>query len=360
MENEAGHFDDLVEALQDPLGVRSLCFEGDEWVREDLVLSEAVGSLENLEVLEIEAYGEVRLPESLRELKKLRKLSLDCGLREVPWVVWEMEGLEELELMLTRWELPGDLRWLKRLRSLDVQGVTRLCPEIGYLKRMERLNVYATGMRSLPVEIQNLTGLKGLDISYGAFPNLPKFVCRMSHLEYLNISYTFIDELPLEIANLKGLRTLEFGKQREHHDKEKYKSRVLQIRQAWCELRELRKLDLSGQRILDCSANVRNWTQLEELDLSYNEMDAIPGELFQLGSLRKVDLNFNRVQEIPEKIGNWERVEELSLNGNPIEALPEGIGKMKRLRYLDLRNTRVSEIVVEGIRERFPRAKVER
>lgn len=359
MAKQPGHFYELEEALANRDHARSLEFVGDDWLLPDLVVPPEIGQLRNLEELVIWEYDEVELPPELGELKKLKKFVLICRNREFPWEILNSWELEELQLWLSQWAVPKEIAKLRKLRSVNLHDVVSLCPEFGLLGNLRRLRCYGRTLRSLPDELENLWRLEHLDIAGGAFPNFPKLVCRLESLKYLSISNTFIDELPIEIAYLKNLRELKFSKPPEHHDRGKYQARVLQIRQAWCELRELRKLNLSGQRILDCSDNVRNWTKLEELNLNSNDMEAIPPELFQITSLKTVHLNFNRLAEIPSDIANWSELESLHLNRSPLKSLPKEIEHLKNLKYLDIRNTAVSEAVCESLREQLPETEIE-
>ena len=44
---------------------------------------------------------------------------------------------------------------------------------------------------------------------------------------------------------------------------------------------------------------------LEQLDLSYNELDTLPEEIAQLARLRVLHLQGNRLRSLPQSFGDW-------------------------------------------------------
>ena len=90
-----------------------------------------------------------------------------------------------------------------------------------------------------------------------------------------------------------------------------------------------RILILSGRGLSgSLKAEVRNLTELEQLDLSNNDFTGLPAEVGQLSKLRI-----------------------LNLSNNPFTGLPYELGNLKNLEVLDLRGTQYANQDLEVIKE---------
>ena len=73
-------------------------------------------------------------------------------------------------------------------------------------------------------------------------------------------------------------------------------------------LRNLKKLDLSGNSIEFLPDSIKIWTQLEELNLSCNELTDLPhGGMKHLTSLVNLNVSGNALKRLPESIGCLKR-----------------------------------------------------
>ena len=70
------------------------------------------------------------------------------------------------------------------------------------------------------------------------------------------------------------------------------------------------------------------------LNLSENELKALPASLGALTRLRQLDLSDNLMAALPEELGECSALEELLLYKNQLKKLPAAIGKLKSLRVL--------------------------
>ena len=81
------------------------------------------------------------------------------------------------------------------------------------------------------------------------------------------------------------------------------------------------------------------------LHLSYRRLRYIPTEIFsQLPNLKRLDLGCNRLVEVDPRIAELTQLEELWLNENPLEAVPSTLDQNRRLRVLDLRKTKLRRL----------------
>jgi hypothetical protein len=91
-------------------------------------------------------------------------------------------------------------------------------------------------------------------------------------------------------------------------------------------------LDLSGRNLEgSLKAEVRMFTNLEELNLNSNEFTGLPAEIGQLSKLRV-----------------------LNLANNPLTGLPYELGNLQKLEILDLRGTNYAKADLEIIKAKLP------
>jgi hypothetical protein len=101
-------------------------------------------------------------------------------------------------------------------------------------------------------------------------------------------------------------------------------------------------LDLSNMRLHAIPPRVFEMTDLEELDLSENELTELPKDILRLTKLRVLVLEgkafdySNHWTALPPWIGDLGALEVLDLGDGKFSSLPPEIGKLTKLRYLNL------------------------
>jgi Leucine-rich repeat (LRR) protein len=78
---------------------------------------------------------------------------------------------------------------------------------------------------------------------------------------------------------------------------------------------------------------------LKQIVLDHNCFSTVPRSVVAstLIKLEKLDLSFNQLAAIPEEISNLKKLEELKLDHNMIVSLPASIGKLSKLKVLSLK-----------------------
>ncbi|KDD72757.1 hypothetical protein H632_c2936p1 [Helicosporidium sp. ATCC 50920] len=84
-------------------------------------------------------------------------------------------------------------------------------------------------------------------------------------------------------------------------------------------------LRLSHARLVSIPACVQDLTALEELDVSFNRLEALPDELGSCCKLRVVIADENKMLSLPESLKNLQALRTLSARHNRIAAVPSAI-----------------------------------
>lgn len=101
---------------------------------------------------------------------------------------------------------------------------------------------------------------------------------------------------------------------------------------------EVYKLKLSNQKKLlkEIPVEVFQFKNLQELDVSTNQIKDIPAELFKLTNLQVLNISFNQIGDIPEGISRLKNLRVLLCKGCRLTTLPDGLGQLHELEELDL------------------------
>lgn len=75
---------------------------------------------------------------------------------------------------------------------------------------------------------------------------------------------------------------------------------------------------------------------VKSLSFRHKDLTSLPEEVLAFRNLRKLDLTGNKLRTLPERIGDLTELRELHLRGNGLRALPDSIGNLTKLQHLDL------------------------
>jgi Leucine-rich repeat (LRR) protein len=94
----------------------------------------------------------------------------------------------------------------------------------------------------------------------------------------------------------------------------------------------------ASKQFLEVITKLKN---LENLDLSKNQIRTLPKSFLKLTKLKKLDLHSNQLRALPESFGtSLSNLEQLDLRNNDIKILPNTIIKLSKLNYLSLSGNR--------------------
>ena len=82
----------------------------------------------------------------------------------------------------------------------------------------------------------------------------------------------------------------------------------------------------------------------ESLRFSGLYIKELPEEIKSFSNLKELDISYNKINELPDWIGNCRSLKKLNLRGNCIDSLPDSLGELKNLVFLDAGINHIKEI----------------
>jgi len=116
------------------------------------------------------------------------------------------------------------------------------------------------------------------------------------------------------------------------------------------EIAQLQKLKVflaRNNKLTNLPKQFENCIALEEINLSGNEYTDIPQQIFALRRLRTLYFGGNKIAAVPPQIENLKRLELLYLGGNKLSEVPPYLRKLKNLKHLFLSDNQLQSIPVE-------------
>jgi len=199
--------------------------------------------------------------------------------------IGNLKNLEILDLSYNSIvSLPKGISGLKNLRELDLHSndLISIPEEIGNLKNLRELRISFNELTSLPESIGNLVNLNILYIPYNKIINIPESIGNLSNLERLTLNNNQISEIPKSIGNLT-ITELNL----ENNNIEKIPDEIGNIK-------NLEELNLKNNTIINIPSSLGNLENLNTLDLFSNSIDDyLPESLNNLPNLYRINLGNN-------------------------------------------------------------------
>jgi Leucine-rich repeat (LRR) protein len=114
-------------------------------------------------------------------------------------------------------------------------------------------------------------------------------------------------------------------------------------------------LDLSNQRLTKAPDNIFNRTNLEELNLSHNNLTgALQSQVWQLRNLKVLNHSDNQMTGVPAEVGQLQKLEILDLSNNQLTGLPNELGNLNNLKTLNISGNNYSTHDLDIITSALP------
>jgi Leucine-rich repeat (LRR) protein len=207
---------------------------------------------------------------------------------------------------------------------------------------------------SLPAtESGALVGLRHLSLADKGFEQISETIFQKTSLTQLNLSGNALTQVPQELKSLSLLRSLDIS-----HNKlngeisislEKLQKLVVNSNRidrfiVTTTMLYLHTLDLSKNNLTALPEKLCKLAVLTKLDLSDNVITQLSVELFSLITLETLILKENRLAELPEAINGLKKLKVLNVSCNQLTTLPNSLRKLTQLETLDLSNNALTAL----------------
>ncbi len=209
-------------------------------------------------------------------------------------------------------ELPRLPRAVARLRTLDLSAnrLTELPEQVLAMRDLQTLGLAGNRLATLPRGIGALQQLVSLDVSENRLSGLPAALADCARLAYVDVYRNQLHDL----APLGGLPVLT-------------------------------RLDAADNHL---SAVGKLPVSLEELDLSDNRLAELPWQISELRDLRSLDLSGNRLTSATIDVLARLHLEELYLDDNDLRVPPLGLARSPTFHF-SARGNPFGELPAEAI-----------
>nr|XP_012227057.1 PREDICTED: PH domain leucine-rich repeat protein phosphatase 1 isoform X2 [Linepithema humile] len=269
-----------------------------------------------------------------------KKLDLSKGgLSRVPDSAIAFPAIEELVLCCNQiTNVDNNLKLLHRFPKLhavhlESNDLRRIPRELLELPALTYLNLSDNKIEIIPADICQLVNLKELILDRNSIKNLPDEVTRLKNLRNISLVGNLLSTAPsffnMRALALTSLTHLDVSE----NSIEKLDISALQeLRSVRCARNHLTELTLCGRNLVSLIAGNNKLkkltvepvpTNLEHLDVSYNNLDALPEWTTELPALRALFASHNALTALPDRLlSQPSRLEVLHLPHNRLQALP--------------------------------------
>ena len=326
-----------------------------------LEIPQELGNLKSLKRLDLSHNTILRLPASISNLIQLKELNLasnqqGLGLKEREANSWlnnigTLQNLEKLNLADCQLEvLPGEIGRLKNLKELNLsENYIKSWPkELGLLTNLIKLNLYNSGFEPNAFSLKALNLLKELEIS----GDPPPEIWNLSNLRRLKIGMSRLAEIPTGLSRLINLEELDLLS----YEVDDYLSQLRHLPEELKKLKKLRRLSFYGSHMDDLRVELKKTESIPiivhlssaELDkakglpgnvkLAITHLDdtSLPEEIFDFDNIEILHIESHDI-DLPSKIDRLHNLKELHLlyPGGPYNLPPE-VSNLKNLEYMSL------------------------
>jgi hypothetical protein len=212
-----------------------------------------------------------------------------------------------------------------------------LDPGIFDLTGLNFLDVHETSLDAVPDQISKLSNLQSLVLHTNKLQDINKNITKLEKLKLLDLSRNQLNQVPEEIDNLSNIVTFNFN------------YNCLEVFPKLMKTHKLTVLDLSNNKLKAfpdiCCQELSN---LSEVKLGDNEIEAIPVEISNLPLVKVLELGKNKIKTVPGELADCTKLKVLDLKNNPIS-------DRRLLKLIDQCRTKQ---IIDYVKAHCPKTKV--
>jgi len=287
--------------------------------------------------------GPYALPLELRQLTQLESLTL-YGNMEGEDFEKAMSGLTNLKVLQLYTSGAGKqvasiVKQLPNLRRLHL----RVEPQkgsfaglrLGQLAHLDTL--YLDGAQGTSIAIDSVlagvTSLKLVDLTRCGRTSL-NWLADNPDLRRVRLSGCRILPAETSLAKLTQLQSLAI----------EYPDSLSQFPASLTTLPRLQELRIDGSSITALPASIGAMTSLTSLALNNNKLRTLPDEIGNLTALRVVSISGTSIESLPASFAQLSNLTELYLASNKLTSLPPGLGRLRLLKNLNVTQNRLTTL----------------
>lgn len=346
----------LISVLSHLPLLESLSIKDNHWEE----LPSSIKSFKSLKELKLCGNMIVTLPSGFEKLNTLSHLYMRrmdvMNFEEVFITLSEMSSLYHIDLSYNNLDrIPQNLFLVRYLKELNLSNnqLTFLDDKIKELIRLERLDASHNAISVLGRSFGLLGNLAHLDLSYNELDYIPSTINQLIELEHLSLAANKIDTFKWSSLRLPMLKELYLNDNnlRKMRLDISYWSTLQKVNLNNCDLyyfriskperlRQLTELSMSNNPAIPWHRVVQQVIEiksLKKLDISYNEIEDLPGHFTNLVFLRHLNISGNvaagnNLAELLSKMA----LHTLELSSMDLSSVPDFLGKMSNLKHLAL------------------------
>ncbi|MGI9027505.1 MAG: leucine-rich repeat domain-containing protein [Candidatus Saccharimonadales bacterium] len=112
-------------------------------------------------------------------------------------------------------------------------------------------------------------------------------------------------------------------------------------------------VDLSGQQLTAIPEDVLQQTDITSLNLSNNQLTSLPAEISQFKNLTTLNVENNRLETLPPEIGQLTKLKSADFGNNRLQSLPSELGDLVQIRQLNLSGYKGSSADVDQLKAKL-------
>jgi len=278
------------------------------------------------------------ISKSISNFKGLKKVRLG-GKIEYPELLFQALSKNPLkELYLINNHLKDDLslisnfRHLEKFYSINNKLTKNLSIDFFKLKKLSFIEIQGSEIEVINDPIFQLQNLETLKLYYN---KIKIFTIGNSKIKYLTLKNNSLTELTDKIGNLSSLKFLDLSD-----------NNLKALPNSITSLSRLDTLKLEKNYLTSLPNDIGNLKNLKLIDIEQNILTSLPISFSKLSKLTYLNITANDLQNFPENFGELLSLEKLKAEYNFLEFLPTSFVNLNNLKVLHLRHNNLSTLPI--------------